>query len=644
RKNKIVDLPRSFIETNGASKHIDVFVNAPKEKEKNAFLPFREQIRLTASDLNVCSKQGLSERFDSTIGAGSVLMPFGGKYQLTPSQVMVARIPTADLSHAHTCSVMSYGADPYGMAEDCYQGAYDAVMESVAKLVTSGAKVFSKGENCYFSYQEYFEKLGHDSKKWGKPFAALLGALDAQLELKIASIGGKDSMSGTFENISVPPTLVSFAVAFADDSEIITPEFKKTGHKAVLFTRDMFDSYKDMFCFVEDLISNGKVYSAYVPTYGATAAAVMKMCFGNGLGFSFDICDPETIFAKKPASIIVETDVKPEQGVLIGTITENPSISCGSDEVELNELLGLYDSKLESVFPQNIRNKAHAAEKISFNAPSHRFSTVKYAVPRVVIPVFPGTNCEYDAAHAFEQAGAKAEIFVINNLSAAGINESALRFSEAIDASQIIFIPGGFSGGDEPDGSGKFITAFFRNKFVSESVMRLLEKRDGLVGGICNGFQALIKLGLVPFGKIIEPDESSPTLTFNTIGRHVSKLVTTRVASNMSPWYSDYTVGELHTMPVSHGEGRFVCSDELFSKLKANGQIATQYCTPEGEVSMDIRFNPNGSFNAVEGITSPDGRVFGKMGHSERWCQNAYKNVPGNNDMKLFTCGVKYFK
>ena len=652
RGKVIVDIDREFLNSNGAEKHIDVVVQAPSEYESNETLiddcDFAGAYRSIAGRLNVCSARGLAERFDSTIGAGTVLMPFGGQYQLTPSQAMAAKVPT-HTTPSRTCTVMAYGADPFLAQNDCFNGARKGVYTSVAKLIAAGAPVFD-GENCYFSFQEYFERLNRDSTKWGKPFSALLGALNAQLELGIAAIGGKDSMSGSFEKLSVPPTLVSFAISMADIDDIITPELKSPNDRVYLiepseFGQDGGVAEVEMLRAVSELIKSKKIISAYVPGEGGVAAAVMNMCFGNMLGFAFED-GAEALFKNRGLCIVAEASDELPFGQSLGKVTDDGFISKGDMRISLKELLDISEAKLETVFPLRAKTAQSSAVKPSFSITDgnvRRAPSVRTARPKVVIPVFPGTNCEYDTANAFEAAGALTETVVITNLTPADVSDSALRMRKAIDDAQIVFIPGGFSGGDEPDGSGKFITAFFRNPLIAEGVTELLEKRDGLMGGICNGFQALIKLGLVPFGKICEANEHSPTLTYNTIGRHVSRLVTTRVASNMSPWYSDYSVGELHTMPVSHGEGRFICSQELFDKLAANGQIATQYVSPDGEPSMDIRFNPNGSFNAVEGITSPDGRIFGKMGHSERFGAGLYKNVPNDDDRKLFSCGVAYF-
>ena len=645
--NKIVDISREFLDSNGAEKHVDVAVPAAGALEGRKAESFKSAMTALAQDLNVCSKRGLSERFDSTIGAGTVLMPFGGKNQLTPIQAMVNKV-SVEKGHTDTCSVMSYGYNPYISEKSPYHGAYLAVVESAAKLVAAGAE-FS---DVYLSFQEYFEKLGHDPEKWGKPMAALLGAFRAQMGLEIAAIGGKDSMSGSFEDIHVPPTLISFAVTTEDVKNIVSPEFKGPGHR-VIWLRPETDSsglptaasLKSLFNKVTELMRSGRVLSAYTPVYGGAAEAVMKMCFGNGIGFNFNSEIPlEDIFGYSYGSFILEMSDDEGEGTTLGYTTSGDAILYGLSVAELPGLLSLYEGKLEDVFPCNIEQGKREIPKFEYTGavpPSPRFNTPR---PRVLIPVFPGTNCEYDTAKAMADAGAEPEIFVINNLSAAAIKESTQVFAEKVKNSQIIFIPGGFSGGDEPDGSGKFITAFFRNSAVKDSIHELLKNRDGLMAGICNGFQALIKLGLVPYGEILDTDENCPTLTFNTIGRHQSRLVRTVVCTSKSPWLMRTKVGDVYTVPISHGEGRFYASDELIKRLGQNGQIATQYVDMSGEPTADIHFNPNNSAWAIEGIVSPDGRVIGKMGHSERIGDGLYKNVPGRYDMGLFSSAVEYFK
>ncbi len=644
----IVDISREFLNSNGAEKHIDITPTAPKSFEKVVEGSFTENLKFIADDLNICSKRGLSEQFDSTIGAGTVLMPFGGKNQLTPIQAMVQKI-SVEKKHTDDCSLMAWGYNPFITEQSPYHGAYLAVVESVSKLIASGAEF----KDVYLTFQEYFERPGKDGKRWGKPLAALLGAFKAQLEYGIGSIGGKDSMSGTFEDLDVPPTLVSFAVTTDKTTNIVTPEFKKSGNKIVIIS-PIYNSETKLpdtasqirvFNTVTKLMRSGKVVSAYTPTYGGIGEAIMKMCFGNGLGFEFDSnMSNKAIFGYNYGSFILEVTDDVEDGILIGKVTDTPNISLNSESVQLSELLNIYENKLESVYKCNIKDNNTPMENFSYSAKTRVAPAIKVAKPKVLIPVFPGTNCEFDSAKVMRDAGAEPEIFVINNLSADGIAKSVDNFAKSVKNSQIIFVPGGFSGGDEPDGSGKFITAFFRNAAIKEQVTDLLDNRDGLMCGICNGFQALIKLGLVPFGKIIDTDESCPTLTFNTIARHQSKIVQTRIASNKSPWLSNTNVGDVYNVPISHGEGRFLASEELIKKLAENGQIATQYVDLNGNATSDVHFNPNDSMYAIEGITSPDGRVFGKMGHSERWGNGLYKNVPGNYDIKMFESAVKYFK
>lgn len=643
----IVDISRDFLNSNGAEKHMDAVVTAPEAFEKTIPKDFRTGICDLAEDLNICSKRGLSERFDSTIGAGTVLMPLGGKYQQTPIQAMVQKI-SLERGNTDDCSLMAYGYNPFITEKSPYHGAYLAVAESVAKLIASGAAF----RDVYLTFQEYFERLGRDSKRWGRPAAALLGAFRAQMELGIGAIGGKDSMSGSFESLDVPPTLVSFAVTTSKTGHILSPEFKAAGRRVVLLAPEYGSdglpkakSLIELFDKVTALMRTGKVSAAWTPGYGGVAEAILKMCFGNMLGFKFeDALSLELLFGYRYGAFVLELTDSDEIGTLIGTTTQNGTIVYGDAELSLEKLLGTYENKLESVFPCGLSAKPETVPNFAFEAAAdHRAPALKIAKPRVIIPVFPGTNCEFDSARAMREAGADAEIFVINNLTSDGISRSVETFAQKVADSQIIFIPGGFSGGDEPDGSGKFITAFFRSGAVKASVEDLLERRDGLVCGICNGFQALIKLGLVPFGKIVDTDENCPTLTYNTIGRHQSRIVRTRIASNMSPWLSETQVGDIYLVPISHGEGRFLASDDVIANLAKNGQIATQYADLDGHATMDIRYNPNGSIAAIEGITSPDGRVFGKMGHAERIGKDLYKNVYGDYDIKMFKSAVKYF-
>ena len=644
---KICDISREFLNSNGAEKHITI--EAPKIRDFDLEIPscFKCGMKKTATDLNTCSKRGLSERFDSTIGAGTVLMPFGGKYQRTPIQAMVQKI-SVEKKHTDDASFMSWGYNPNISSSSPYHGAYLAVVESAAKLVATGAS-FS---DVYLSFQEYFEKPMKAPKRWGKPLAALLGAFKAQMNLGIAAIGGKDSMSGSFENIDVPPTLISFAVTTDKVGNVISPEFKAAGSKVILVSPEygedklpVTESLLLTFKLVTALMRAGKVKAAYTPTIGGVAEAVMKMAMGNGYGFDYaDGVTLSDIFSYKYGSFVLEVDEGVNEGTVLGYVTDKDYFTFGDMSVSLDEIFTAYEDKLESVYSCNIESPKDKVENVSYKAEKLASPTVKCVKPRVLIPVFPGTNCEYDSAKAVTDAGAEAEIFVINNLTADGVKRSAETFAKKIGESQAIFIPGGFSGGDEPDGSGKFITAFFRGEAVKLAVSDLLDKRDGLMCGICNGFQALVKLGLVPFGKIMDTDESCPTLTFNNIARHQSKIVRTRIASNMSPWLSLTNVGDVYNVPISHGEGKFLASEQTLRALIKNGQIATQYVDIAGNATYDIDYNPNGSTYAIEGITSPDGRVFGKMGHSERVGAGLYRNVLGDYDIKMFKSMVKYYK
>ncbi len=643
---KICDISRDFLNSNGADKHITAAPAAPAYTPKTVTGGFAENYQALAADLNICSKRGLSERFDSTIGAGTVLMPFGGVHQLTPIQSMVQKI-SVEKKHTDDCSFMSFGYNPFITEQSPYHGAYLAVVESVSKLIASGASF----EDVYLTFQEYFERLGKDPKRWGKPLAALLGAFKAQMNLGIGSIGGKDSMSGSFEDLDVPPTLVSFAVTTGKVSDVVSPEFKGAGHKVCLLLSELdenglpkTESLLANFALVTEAMRSGKVVAAYTPGMGGVAEAVMKMAIGNGIGVEFVNTNVQELFGYAYGGFVLEVVGHEPVGKVIGMTTDKPALSLAGEAVSLDAQLKIYEDKLESVYSCNIPDRKTPMENFSFEATQRKAPAVKVAKPKVLIPAFPGTNCEYDSAKAVRDAGAEPEIIVINNLSADGIARSVERFAEELKSSQMIFVPGGFSGGDEPDGSGKFITAFFRNAAVKEGVTELLENRDGLMCGICNGFQALIKLGLVPYGKIIDTDENCPTLTFNTIARHQSRIVRTRIASNKSPWLSLMNVGDIVNVPISHGEGRFLASEELIRQLAANGQIATQYVDLNGNATSDVHFNPNDSMFAIEGITSPDGRVFGKMGHSERIGAGLYKNVPGNYDIRMFEAAVKYFK
>jgi len=644
---KIVDISREFLNSNGADKHVIITPAKVQCYEKKISGGFEENYLALAKDLNVCSKRGLSERFDSTIGAGTVLMPFGGKNQRTPIQAMVQKV-SIEKKDTDDCSFMSWGYNPFVMEKSPYHGAYLAVVESVSKLIATGASF----EDIYLTFQEYFEHPRKDGKRWGKPLAALLGAFKAQMELGIGSIGGKDSMSGSFENLDVPPTLVSFAVTMGKTQQVISPEFKKSGNRLILIAPEYdenalpkTESLISNFKLVTDLFRSGKAVSGYTPGLGGIAEAVLKMALGNGYGFRYERgISVSDLFRYHYGSFLLEIAEDVDAGVVLGEITEEKVISFGSESICLEKLEKAYEDKLESVYSCNIPNRKPVMETFSYVTEKRLAPAVAVARPKVLIPAFPGTNCEFDSAKAVRAAGAEAEIMVINNLSADGIQHSVDQFAEKIRSAQMIFIPGGFSGGDEPDGSGKFITAFFRNAAIKEGVTELLDRRDGLMCGICNGFQALIKLGLVPYGKIIDTDESCPTLTFNTIARHQSKIVRTRVASNLSPWLSLTQVGDVYNVPISHGEGRFLADEALIRKLAENGQIATQYVDFENQATSDVHFNPNDSMFAIEGITSPDGRVFGKMGHSERIGRGLYRNVPGNYDIRMFEAAVRYFK
>ncbi len=643
----ICNISREFLNSNGAEKHIDIAPAKIEDYSRAVDGSFAEMYTELASDLNICSKRGLSERFDSTIGANTVLMPFGGKNQLTPIQAMVHKV-SVEKKETETCSLMSWGYNPFITEKSPYHGAYLAVVESVAKLIAACAKF----EEVYLTSQEYFENPMKDPKRWGKPMAALLGAFKAQMELKIAAIGGKDSMSGSFENIDVPPTLVSFAVTTENIKNIVSPEFKKAGSKVVIikpeYTADNLPDTASLlkaFDEVHALVEAGKAAAIYTPCIGGVAEAVLKMAMGNGIGFEFDKnVTLEEIFGYSYGSFIVELTDDTDCGKLLGYTTEAEAIKYNGEALDMAALLEGYENKLEKIYSCNIKMPEKKIEAFDYKATTFAKPAIRTAKPKVLIPVFPGTNCEFDSAKYAERAGAEAEIFVINNLSASSIAKSVEDFAAKINESQIIFIPGGFSGGDEPDGSGKFITAFFRNAEVKDAVTELLEKRDGLMLGICNGFQALIKLGLVPYGKIIDTDDTCPTLTYNTISRHQSKLVRTKLVSNNSPWLSKAKQGEIYTVPISHGEGRFIADEALIRDLAAKGQIITQYVDFDGNPTNDVAFNPNNSDFAIEGIVSPDGRVLGKMGHSERTASGLYKNVPGEFDLKLFESAVEYFK
>ena len=646
----IVNISRQFLASNGAPKRATAHVAAAR-----SFTPgfegstLEERLTNVVTDLNTCSNKGLSERFDSTIGAGTVLMPFGGKYQITPSLSMVAKFPVE--GETTTVSGMAWGFNPYISERNQYAGASLAVVESISKLIATGFK----RKNAYLTFQEYFGSLRNDPKRWGLPVASLLGALAAQLDLEVAAIGGKDSMSGSFEDLDVPPTLVSFAAATGKIDAIVSPEFKDAGHRVVAFCpvyRDGLlpdaNSLRATLDGVEALIGSGAALSVSTPGYGCAAEALFKMCLGNRIGLALNGSFIDELFEPSYGSFIVEmadgADIPEIPGVRtvsLGSTQAAWRLDAAGESISLASMQEAWESKLEPVFPY--RQAGEEVETVTHAQSAPLVYSGSIAKPRVVIPVFPGNNCEFDMARACERAGAEPHIMVVNNLTPARIAESARELAKQIGSSQIVMIPGGFSGGDEPDGSAKFITAFFRNPEVTEAVRDLLQRRDGLMLGICNGFQALIKLGLVPYGDIRPMDESCPTLTFNTIGRHQSRIARTRVSSNLSPWLALCEPGDVHTVAISHGEGRFVASDQLIEQLKANGQIATQYVDENGRPSMDWSVNPNGSVLAVEGITSPDGRVLGKMGHTERFGNGTYLNIPDHTFQPLIEGGVNYF-
>ena len=636
--HEIANLSRDFLNTNGAVKHAGVEVpdgNRP-------FGPVNDDpidLRALAGQLKFASQRGLVERFDATIGAGSLLMPFGGKNQATPAQAMAAKLPVLPGEDTDAASVMAWGCDPDLLSADPYLGAKAAVISSMAKIVAAGADY----KKAYLTLQEFFEKLRNEPQRWGKPFQALLGALDAQLHLDAAAIGGKDSMSGTFLDKDVPPTLISFAIAPLKANEVISGEFKEAGHPVYFFDCGSYDAMKTTWEKFHGLCLAGKVKAAYAVDAGGVAEAVMKMSFGNDIGFA-ETEGAVRYDGPRYGCLIAELTEDCDFGEKIGVTTAEPVIRYHGDTASIAELYAINASVLEKVYPTKTVETDKPISTFDYQAASYPAPAVKCAKPKVLIPVFPGTNCEYDSARAVEAAGAQADILVIRNLTAEDVARSVEQAVEKIRDSQMIFLPGGFSGGDEPDGSAKFITAFFRNPAVKEQVMKLLDDRDGLMCGICNGFQALIKLGLVPYGKIIDTDDTCPTLTFNTIGRHQSRIVRTRVASNKSPWLSLTQVGDVYNVPISHGEGKFLASEALVKQLAENGQIATQYVDLAGNPTMDAAFNPNGSVCAIEGITSPDGRVFGKMGHSERIGKELYRNVPGQYDIRMFEAAVKYFK
>ncbi len=644
RGEEIVDLSREFLNSNGAPKRAAALVERQGAlADENP--PFVEGLREMAGDLNVCSKRGLIERFDATNGALNLLMPLGGRRQRTPAQVMASLLPVQGKA-CLTASVMAYGFNPYVSEKGPYIGAYLAIVESVAKLVAAGAS----WRNAHLTLQEYFERMTGEPEKWGRPAAALLGALAAQLDLGIAAIGGKDSMSGSFEDMHVPPTLVSFAISTCRADDIIGNAFKRAGAKVGLLRPNYLEnglpepnSLRALFDELAKRIRAGEIVSAQAVGARGVAEAVFKMGLGNRIGFRFSP-RAANLFARLPGGFVVEYREGAEAGNLLGQTTELYEIALRGEIVASDELEEIYDGRLEGVFPTRASAPGKRPPKFVYGMQEHPRSGVRVAKPRVLIPVFPGTNCEYDTERAFRLAGAVPEIAVVRNLTASDVQRSVEEFAKKLSRAQIAFIPGGFSGGDEPDGSGKFITAFFRSPAILDAVSALLDARDGLIGGICNGFQALVKLGLLPYGEIREPDPDAPTLTFNRIGRHQSRIVRTRISSNLSPWLSHAEVGDIHSAPISHGEGRFIASEQMIRMLADGGQIATQYVDDQGTPTMDIDFNPSGSTAAIEGITSPDGRVFGRMAHSERVGKFLYKNVPGDYESRIFRGAVDYFQ
>ncbi len=652
RGNLIVDMAREFLDTNGDVKHAIVHVTKPEE-EKSYFKPQKvEDIKAkweqTIQDLNCCSQKGLVERFDSSIGANTVIMPFGGKYQLTPAQGMVARIPTLN-GYTDSGTIMTYGFNPTLASWSPFHGAVYAIIESVSKYVALGGDY----KKAYLTLQEYFEKLRNDPTRWGKPFVAILGAYFVQKELKIAAIGGKDSMSGSYNELDVPPTLVSFCIGETDTTKVVSNEFKETNSKVLFLPTKMgqedmldFEDLKENYEIVHTLIQEGNVLSVSSITHGGIADVITKSSIGNKIGFKFAENIPDLFYPYYGSFVIeVKQGVEVQKAQVLGsTISEEKIIVNHEVTWELDEVIDMWERPLERIFPTNVKTEKHKANNIISNKICGITRKMPITKPRVFIPVFPGTNCEYDVARAFEDAGAIANMIVFKNLRPENIVESIDLFAKEIERAQIIMLPGGFSSGDEPDGSGKFIGAVFRNPKLKDLIHKHLQEKDGLMLGICNGFQALVKLGLLPYGEIRELDATAPTLTFNTIGRHMSRMVQTKVVSKLSPWFSQVELGETFTIPISHGEGRFMVSEKLEKQLMVNGQIATQYVDLQGNATYDICYNPNGSIDAIEGITSPDGRILGKMGHSERTYRDIVKNVPGRKDQKLFEAGVNYYR
>ncbi|MCR4777356.1 MAG: phosphoribosylformylglycinamidine synthase subunit PurQ, partial [Lachnospiraceae bacterium] len=650
RDKEIVNISRKFLNTNGAHQEMTAVITMPDEKAPyvskcDKVDDVKTKWLETLADLNVCSKKGLVEMFDSSIGAATVTMPYGGKYQSTPIQTMTCKLPV-DGGESDTVTMMSYGFDPYLSSWSPYHGAMYAVVNSVAKIVAAGGD----HKKIRFTFQEFFKRLKEDPKRWGDPLKALLGAYEAQLRFGLPSIGGKDSMSGSFNEIDVPPTLVSFAVDTAKTKDVISPEFKKAGNEIYLFDIEkdeyglpVFDKMQAMYERIHELITEGKIVSAFALGGYGVAEGVAKMAFGNDLGAEVSL-SAEELFAARYGAIIVEANCSLNEGVKAGKVIAESSLKAAGACISLKEAYECYTKTLEKVYPTKTEETECPYEDKVFDAKTVYTAKNKVARPKVFIPVFPGTNCEYDSAKAFKKAGADVVSVVFRNLTASDIELSVKEYVKAINESQMIMFPGGFSAGDEPDGSAKFIASAFRNPEIAEAVNRLLKERDGLALGICNGFQALVKLGLVTYGEITNITADSPTLTTNTIGRHQSKSVYTKIVTNKSPWLMKAELGKVYSIPASHGEGRFVANKEWLDKLFANGQVATRYVDADGKPTMDVNYNINGSYAAIEGITSPDGRVLGKMAHSERIGKSVAINICGEQDQHIFESGVAYYK